>query len=88
MHLVWSESSKASRGGEQEKSSLKVGPEWNQVWNLVAWITPRGRCQDQDRWIVSFKRVAPAQFNTVDRTPRSRAEGFLRSQSLREILEF
>ena len=29
------------------------------------------------RWVVPFKRVAPAQINTVNRTPESRSEGFL-----------
>ena len=37
------------------------------------------------RWVVPFKRVAPAQINTVNRTPESRAEGFLRSHSLKEL---
>ena len=61
------ESSKAGKGGE---AGVVISESWTGMetgMELAAWITPRGRRQDQDRRVVPFKLEAPAQFHTVDR---------------------
>ena len=49
------------------------------VWSmgLEPELLHEGDVRFRYRWVVPFKRVAPAQINTVNRTPESRSEGFL-----------
>ena len=81
MLLVWSESSKEGRGGEagvvisESSTGMETGME------LVPGLLHEGDARIRTGGLSPLSALLLPSFTLVDRTPRSRAEGFLRSQS-------